>query len=53
MTFKVMEGLGCVAAYNMDGGQTSLLAKGDKLVNRPSGGGRSASDFIIVVDEVT
>ena len=50
---KVMEGLGCVAAYNLDGGQTSLLAKGDKLVNRPSGGGRSASDFIIVVDEVT
>ena len=50
---QVMEGLGCKAAYNMDGGQTSLLAKGDKLVNRPSGGGRSASDFIIVVDEVT
>ena len=48
-----MEGLGCVAAYNLDGGQTSLLAKGDKLVNRPSGGGRSASDFIIVVDEVS
>jgi exopolysaccharide biosynthesis protein len=50
---KVMEGLGCTAAYNLDGGQTSLLAKGDKLVNRPSGGGRSASDFIIVVDEVS
>jgi len=50
---RVMEGLGCVAAYNLDGGQTSLLAKGDKLVNRPSGGGRSASDFIIVVDEVS
>lgn len=49
----VMEKLGCAAAYNLDGGQTSLLAKGDKLVNRPSGGGRSASDFIIVVDEVT
>ena len=50
---RVMEGLGCAAAYNLDGGQTSLLAKGDKLVNRPSGGGRSASDFIVIVDEVT
>lgn len=50
---KVMEGLGCTAAYNLDGGQTSLLAREDTLVNRPSGGGRSASDFIIVVDKVS
>ncbi len=50
---KVMEGLGCTAAYNLDGGQTSLLARADTLVNRPSGGGRSASDFIIVVDKVS
>jgi exopolysaccharide biosynthesis protein len=49
----VMEGLGCTAAYNLDGGQTSLLARQDTLVNRPSGGGRSASDFIIVVDKVS
>ena len=47
-----MEALGCRAAYNLDGGQTSLLAMGSKLVNRPSDGGRSASDFLIVVDEV-
>ena len=44
--------IGCKAAYNLDGGQTSLLAKGTKLVNRPSGGGRGASDFIVVIDEV-
>ena len=49
---KVMEGLGCVAGYNLDGGQTSLLAKGTQLLNRPDEGGRSASDFIIVVDEI-
>ena len=49
---SVMESLGCAAAYNLDGGQTSLLAKGDKMWNRPSDGGRSSSDFIVVVDEV-
>ena len=49
---SVMEGLGCKAAYNLDGGQTSLLAKGDKMVNRPSGGGHSSSDYIVVIDEV-
>ena len=48
----LMERLGCVAAYNLDGGQTSLLAKADKLINRPSGGGKSSSDYIIVVDEI-
>ncbi len=48
----VMESLGCAAAYNLDGGQTSLLAKGDKMWNRPSDGGRSSSDFIVIVDEV-
>ena len=49
---RLMEGLGCTAAYNLDGGQTSLLARYDNLYNRPSGGGKSASDFIIVVDDV-
>lgn len=48
----VMEKLGCTAGYNLDGGQTSLLANRTKLINRPSGGGRSASDYIIVVDEI-
>ncbi len=43
---SVMEGLGCTAAYNLDGGQTSLLANGNKMLNRPSGGGRSSSDYI-------
>ena len=49
----IMETLGCKAAYNLDGGQTSLLAVGDKMWNRPSDGGRSSSDYIIVVDEVS
>ncbi len=48
----LMEGLGCTAAYNLDGGQTSLLARYNHLWNRPSAGGHSTSDFIIVVDDV-
>ena len=48
----LMEKLGCTAAYNLDGGQTSLLARYDALWNRPSGGGKSTSDFIMVVDDV-
>ncbi len=48
----LMEKLGCTAAYNLDGGQTSLLARYDTLWNRPSGGGKSTSDFIMVVDDV-
>ena len=50
---RIMEGLGCTAAYNLDGGQTSLLAMGSKLVNRPSAGGRKASDYIIIVDDIS
>ena len=49
---ELMERIGCTAAYNLDGGQTSLLARYDTLWNRPSGGGHSTSDFIVVVDDV-
>ncbi len=48
-----MKSLGCTMAYNLDGGQTSLLAFGTQLVNDPSDGGRSSSDYIMVVDRVT
>ena len=49
---KLMESLGCKAAYNLDGGQTTQLAKGAKVVNHPTDGGRDSSDYIILVDEV-
>ena len=49
---RVMEGLGCAAGYNMDGGQTSLLSRFGDLWNRPSGGGKSTSDYIVVMDDV-
>ena len=45
--------LGCTQAYNLDGGQTSLLAWGDQLVNKPSDGGRSSSDYIVIADYVS
>ena len=50
---NIMAGLGCKLAYNLDGGQTSLLALAGKLVNVPSDGGRNSSDYIMVVDRVT
>lgn len=50
---QLMANLGCTKAYNLDGGQTSLLCAGDQLVNDPSDGGRNTSDVIIVVDRVT
>ena len=34
---KFMESLGCAAAYNMDGGDSSVMAFDAKRVNRPSG----------------
>ena len=49
----LMSGLGCKLAYNLDGGQTSLLALGSKLINEPSQGGRNSSDYIMIVDGVS
>ena len=54
MTLKelsaLMQELGCVRAYNMDGGNTSVMVAGGKIVNRPSGGGRPTTDIIAIVD---
>jgi hypothetical protein len=41
-----MYNLGCVAAYNMDGGQSSAMVFNGKLVNNPYHGGRSISDIV-------
>ena len=45
--------LGCKIGYNLDGGQTSLMAAGTQMVNHPSAGGRDSSDYIMIVDRVT
>ena len=47
---SLMHELGCARAYNMDGGNTSQIVVGNKLINSPSGGGRATSDIIAIVD---
>ena len=47
----LMRDLGCARAYNMDGGTTSVMVAGDRIVNHPSGGGRATSDIIAIVDK--
>ena len=42
--------LGCKVAYNLDGGQTAMMAYGNQLVNRPINGGRESSDIIYISD---
>lgn len=40
--------LGCKAAYNLDGGKSSVMTFLDSEVNRPYEGGREVSDCIII-----
>lgn len=40
--------LGCEAAYNLDGGQTSAMMFQGEYVNRPYNGGREISDIIYI-----
>ncbi len=47
---ELMHKLGCARAYNLDGGDTSVLVVGDKRVSTPSGTGRKSSDAIVIVD---
>ena len=50
---QLMEKLGCMQAYNLDGGDSSMLLAGTTYINSPNSGGRKVSDFIMVVDAVT
>jgi exopolysaccharide biosynthesis protein len=43
--------LGCKAAFNLDGGQTSEMVFMDKFANRPYNGGRAVSDILYIADE--
>ncbi len=45
---SLFEELGCRAAYNLDGGQTSAMTFGGQMVSRPYRGGRPTSDIIFV-----
>lgn len=45
---KLMYDLGCVSAYNLDGGQTSMMTWNGSVINNPYKGGRKCSDIIMV-----
>ncbi len=42
--------MGCTAAYNLDGGQTSEMAFMGAMANQPYNGGRSTSDILYIAD---
>lgn len=50
---KVMQEFGCVDAYNLDGGGSSVMIFNDKIVNKPTSDGekireRSSSDIVYI-----
>lgn len=47
---QLMESLGCKAAYNLDGGQSSMLVFDGKIYSTPFDGGRNVGDAIIIKD---
>ena len=46
---KLMSALGCKQAFNLDGGNTSMMMVGDTVISEPSEGGRASSDIIYFV----
>ena len=42
--------LGCTAAYNLDGGNSSIMVWNNEVVNDPSGGGRESSDALLIAE---
>ena len=42
--------LGCKAAYNLDGGNSSMMVWGNTVINNPSGGGRESSDALLITE---
>jgi exopolysaccharide biosynthesis protein len=47
---KTFYDLGCKSAYNLDGGQSSVLFFIDGLANQPYRGGRQSSDIIYIAE---
>lgn len=46
----LMERLGCKAAYNLDGGQSSMLVFGNRVYSKPYKGGRNVGDIVYIRD---
>jgi len=42
--------LGCTAAYNLDGGNSSVMVWQNAVINDPSGGGRESSDALLIAE---
>ncbi len=42
--------LGCTAAYNLDGGNSSVMVWNGGIINEPSGGGRESSDALLIAE---
>ena len=42
--------LGCTAAYNLDGGNSSIMVWQNAVINDPSGGGRESSDALLIAE---
>ena len=42
--------LGCKAAYNLDGGASSIMTFEQSIYNRPSGGGRELGDILMICE---
>lgn len=47
---QLFHDLGCTAAYNLDGGNSSIMVWGDEVINNPSGGGRESSDALLIAE---
>ena len=47
-----MEGLGCKAAYNLDGGQSALMWFNGNVISTPYKGGRTVGDIVFLTESV-
>ena len=47
---QLFHDLGCTAAYNLDGGNSSIMVWNQEIINEPSGGGRESSDALLIAE---
>ena len=47
---QLFSDLGCAAAYNLDGGNSSIMVWQDEIINTPSGGGRESSEALLIAE---
>ncbi len=47
---RLFRDLGCAAAYNLDGGNSSVMVWNNEIINDPSGGGRESSDALLIAE---